>query len=133
MNISKALEIRYRKTNAIWSIFNSATISRTIHHSQLMGRLIDVKDNVPNDTPKWVRYYLDGYSQALLDSLHKYELEFCYTIKCDDELIVVSTHSESPRHYSKYGLTVKEVHDLSKESNHPDGNFYWKGTDNIFF
>ena len=126
MDIYKSLRVRDRAVIQVKDEFHLARLTM-VHSDELNQRLMAIFGKMPKNTPNWVKEYVRGYIAALRESLHQNDLEFCYTTP---DGLILSTHRESPQYYEKYGYSPKEACDLADDVN---GNFYWRGSDQVFF
>jgi hypothetical protein len=123
MKISRALDIRDKMKNAVYSAFSSAKHCKSTA-KELNDRLLDSWNSNQKGIPYWVFSYLEGMREVLQNDLYQNHLEFCYTLNGT----LYSIRKESDYYYEKHNIDPEQLSKKSTMSGH-----YWIDTDKPFF
>jgi hypothetical protein len=125
MDIGRALKVRDACTLRLRDLYSAAS-SYGLDHATLNERRRAIYYAMPKGTPFWVRSYLDGIADQLMQDCYQYRLVFGG--KIGDTFY--STHSNRPDYYEKNGIEPSAYADdgLVRERGH-----YWAESLRPFF
>ncbi len=125
-HIGKSLRVRDSGKNALRDLYSSAR-HFGLSHSEIMTRRNEIYDQGGiNAAPHWVKSYLEGYWQHIMDSAYRYDLMFGGTLNGR----FYSTHSDRSDYYAKCGISAREYADDGRVRNR---GHYWIATGKVFF
>jgi hypothetical protein len=122
MKLERAIDIKMEMETRIHDLISLARVCG-FTSSELHNKSVELFNKYPKDLPQWVRWYCNGYFEALERVMHDTETEFCYTVNGKR----YSIRKESPIYYGNK-ISPKELHDKQENSGR-----YWIKSGKLYY